>query len=320
MEGKLQVVFLGTSAFGLPALHALSQAGHRISAVVTQPDRPRGRGRRTSPSPIKDAAETLGLPVMQPERVGEFGAELADLSPDVLVSAAYGQFMTSAVRRSPRIAALNIHASLLPCYRGAAPIQWAVINGEKETGITVFRIISKMDAGPILASRAVPIGETETAGELEERLTHVGADLIVEVLEDLPAILAGQQPQDETRVTYAPKLEKKDGRLSFDSPLRSILNRVRGLQPRPGAYGDLQGEIARRVRILEVAPAGDPPEAAPPSGLEPGTIAAASDEGITVAVKDGLVLITRIQPEGGKPMPAADYLRGHPVAPGDRFV
>lgn len=312
MKRKLDIVFLGTSTFGLPALLACREDGHEILSVVTQPDRPRGRGRRSSPSPMKEAARRLGIPVLQPERVGEIVPDLERLSPDALVVAAYGQVLPGSVIRSPRLASLNIHGSLLPRYRGAAPIQWALIHGEKETGVTIFRIVRKMDAGPILASRTTPIGEAETAGELEERLARVGAEAIREVLGDLPGSLERESPQEESLVTYAPRLAKEDGHLSFDQPPGVIRNRVRGLSPRPGAFALLlsEGRAAERIRILETTLAeGD-------TGGSPGKVLRVTEAGFTVAARGGGVTVTRLQPEGGRPMTSADYLRGHPVAPG----
>ncbi|MCZ6602090.1 MAG: methionyl-tRNA formyltransferase, partial [Planctomycetota bacterium] len=179
-------------------------------SVVTQPDRPRGRGRKPSPTPLGEAASSQGLPLLRPEKVRDIKADLERLSPDVLVVAAYGQFLPTSIIRTPRLAALNIHASLLPRYRGAAPIQWAIVNGETETGITIFRIVKKMDAGPILATRRTTIDEMETAGELEERLASMGAEVMVETLADLPAALAKERPQDESAVTYAPRLQRDD--------------------------------------------------------------------------------------------------------------
>lgn len=315
MTRKLEIVFLGSSLFGLPALRAMTEAGHAIRAVVTQPDRRRGRGRQAASPPLKEHAAALGLAVLQPEKVGEIVPDLERIAPDAIVTAAYAQFLTSKVIRSPKIASINIHPSLLPRYRGAAPIQWAIINGDDETGVTIFRIVRRMDSGPILARRSVAIGESETAPDLEERLSRLGADLLLEVLEDLPAALEAEKVQDEALVTFAPRLKKDDGRLSFDRPSREIGNRVRGLQPWPGAYTAIRREGSEpvRVRILEARVGGDAPEA------PPGEVIEATDEGITVAAGEGWVMITRLQPEGGKEMPAADFLRGRPVSPGDRL-
>ncbi|MCZ6692002.1 MAG: methionyl-tRNA formyltransferase [Planctomycetota bacterium] len=316
VNGKLGIVFLGTSSFGLPSLRALQDDGHVILSVVTQPDRPRGRGRKPSPTSLGEAASSQGLPLLRPEKIRDIKADLERLSPDVLVVAAYGQFLPTSIIRTPRLAALNIHASLLPRYRGAAPIQWAIVNGETETGITIFRIVKKMDAGPILATRRTAIDEMETAGELEERLASMGAELMVETLSDLPAALVKERPQDESAITYAPRLQREDGHLSFDRPAKQILDRVRGLSPRPGAYGDLvrPGIEPERLRVLEANPE------VPGTDDPPGLVILADGNGILVAATDGAVRITMVQAAGGRSMSAAAYLRGHPVARGARFV
>lgn len=312
----LEVVFLGTSTFAVPALRSLNDQGHRIRSVVTQPDRPRGRGQKPAASPVKEAAESLGLSVLQPEQIKSIAGDLERLAPDALVVAAYGQFLSGRVIRAPRIAAINVHASLLPRYRGAAPVHWAILNGARESGVTIFRIVRKMDAGPILASRVTAIGDEETAGELEDRLAREGADLLAEVLEDLSGALRSEQPQDEEKATYAPRLQKEDGRLTFDRPPEDLRNRVRGLHPRPGAFSTLEraGKARERVRILQIA------VAAREGDASPGEVVRASKEGIIVAAAGGAVRITRLQREGGRPLTAASFLRGRSVSPGDRFV
>ena len=318
MTGPLQVVFFGTSPFGIPALQRMRAAGHEIAGVVTQPDRPRGRGRRPTPSPIKRAAAEIGCPVLQPERVRAALEDILRLEADVGVVAAYGQFLPTKVIEAPRLGSLNIHGSVLPRYRGAAPIQRAVMNGDAESGVTIFRIVRKMDAGPILATRSTPIGPDETAGDLEERLSVLGAELLVEVLADLPAALAAAAPQDESAVTFAPRLAKEEGHIDFDAPAGRLRHRVRGLHPWPGAFADLvrADGPTERLRLLRCEMAGRPAGEEVP----PGTVLAADDEGVLVACREGALRFTHRQRPGGKPLDAAAFLRGHAVRPGDRLA
>ncbi len=317
----MNLVFLGTPSFALPSLKSLAGSHHQISAVVTQPDKPRGRSGHPQPPPIKELALKHELRVLQPASVNEesFLKELKDLNPDIIVVVAFGQKLSRAFLDIPKICCINLHASLLPKYRGAAPINWAIINGETLTGVTVLRVVEKMDSGDILAQELIEIDPEETAGELEERLASVGAILLLEVLEgfELASILF--LPQRHELATMAPKLKKEDGLIKWTQPAQRIHNFVRGMNPRPGAYTFLPD--GKRLLILQskLVCEGLPGELSHP---KPGTIIRISEEGILVATNDeqgGALLITLLKPEGGKVMTASEYLRGHPLRLGDTF-
>ena len=238
----MRVIFLGTPAFAVPTLEGLVEAGHAVVCVVTQPDRPRGRGQQLTASPVKAAALRLGLPVYQPERVRrpEAVARLAELAPEVMVVVGYGQIIPQAVIDIPAHGIINVHASLLPKYRGAGPVQWAIANGETRTGVTTMRIDAGLDTGEMLLKAETDIGAEETAVELGARLAGMGAALLVETLQRLDTITP--EKQDGTQATYAPLLKKEDGRIDWRQPAQSIHNRVRGFQPWPGAYTRFRGQ------------------------------------------------------------------------------
>ena len=307
--GHLRIVFMGTPDFAVPALKAIHQRGHHIMRVMTQPDRPKGRGRRLSPPPVKVAAETLGLPVCQPPQVDDADvvAGLRALAPDALVVVAYGQILPAPVLKIPRFGAINIHASLLPKFRGAAPIQWAVISGEHETGVTTMMMDTGVDTGDILLSAATPIAENDTAQTLHDRLAEMGGPLILETLEGLAAGTLTPTPQDPERATTAPMLEKSDGIIDWGTPAKDIAARIRGLTPWPGAFTTIGGS---RVKVLAATVTASDEAAAP------GTVLRRFDNQLVVAAGRDALSITRVQGASGKQLAIADYLRGNPVPPG----
>jgi methionyl-tRNA formyltransferase len=310
-QAVLRVAFFGTPAFAVPTLSALLGAPHTVVGVVTQPDRPRGRGQKTTASPVKEAAMAAGLPVLQPAsaKTPEFLADLAALRPDIAVVAAYGQILPDAILGTPRLGMINVHASLLPRYRGAAPVHRAVINGDTETGVTIMRMITALDAGPILAAARVPIGLDETSADLERALAEVGARLLVETLEAIAAGRSHETPQDHP-VTYAPRLTRNDGRVDWTWPAARIHNLIRGLHPWPHASAFAGG---RRIILLRSRVAAGAP-AAPP-----GTILHASGDRLSVATGLGTLDLLEVQAEGRRPMAVREFLAGHPLAAGDRL-
>ena len=305
----MKILFYGTPEFALPTLEAVLRH-HEVVAVVTQPDRPAHRGQRLTPSPVKRRAEAAGLPVLQPERVRDPGwpERLRALGAEVAVVVAFGQILPKAVLEAPARGSINVHASLLPRYRGAAPIAWAIMRGERETGITTFLMDEGMDTGPVLLSASTPIGAGETAGELAERLSRLGAEVLVETLARLDALTPAPQRHDEA--TLAPRLKKLDGRLDWAHPARELTDRIRGCNPWPGALTATPGGPLRiwRARTLEGR---DP---APPGSL----VAAA--ETLAVTTGDGFVLPIDVQPESRRVVTWAEFLRGARLAPGARFT
>ena len=314
----MNLVFLGTPSFALPSLRSLAQSHHQISAVVTQSDKPRGRIGHPLPPPVKELALELGLRILQPDSVNEeyFLTELGGLSPDIIVVVAFGQRLSRAFIELPKICCINLHASLLPKYRGAAPINWAIINGETITGVTVLRVAEKMDSGDILAQDFVEIDPEETAGELEERLAHLGAPLLLKVLEGFELSNVCFLPQRHELATKAPKLKREDGLIKWAQPAQRVHNFIRGMNPRPGAYTFLpSGKRLLVLRSRLTTEVGV--ENIQPLPTKPGTIIRLSEEGILVVSNGNALWITHLQPEGGKAMTAAEYLRGHPLHEGE---
>ena len=290
----------------MPALEALRRH-HDVVAVVTQPDRPAHRGQRLTPPPVKQAALAAGIPVLQPARLRdpEWPERLAVLGADVAVVVAFGQILPKAVLDAPARGSINIHASLLPRYRGAAPIQWSIIRGETETGITTFRMDPGMDTGDILLMRAIPIGADETAGELFARLAPLGAEVIVETLARLDSIVP--QPQDHAGATLAPRLKKGDGTIDWARPARDIVNLARGCNPWPGATTSTPAGALTIWRAQAV-----------PATAGPGTLVSSGGV-LAVATGDGAVLPIEVQPESRRPMAWDDWLRGARLRAGDRL-
>lgn len=306
----MKLVYMGTPNFAVPPLRALKAAGHEIAGVVTRADKPAGRGRGISPPPVKLAALEMGLSVYQPVRIRQPEAvdRLCVLGPDIIVVAAYGQILSKEILSLPKYGCVNIHASLLPAYRGAAPINWAIINGEKQTGITIMQMDEGMDTGPILMQEALEIGPKDTAGSLTERLSALGARLIVEALGRIESGGIAPTQQDHSKATLAPLLKKEDGLIDWGRSADEIHNRARGLSPWPGAYTYLDG---RMIKILETEPV--------QGQAVPGHIVMA-DNDLIVGTGGGLIRILRLQPEARRPMTAQEFLRGHRNISGKFFV
>ena len=307
----MRAVFFGTSAFAVPSLERLAASRHTVLACVTQPDRPQGRGLAREPSPVKQAALRLGLRLEQPERLD--AAQLAPLAPDVGVVAAYGNMIRPALLALPARGMLGVHPSLLPKYRGAAPVTWAILNGETQIGVTIFRLNERLDAGAILRRQAVAIGPAEHAGLLLERLAELGAD---ELLSALDAIEEGREtavPQEEAQATFAPKLTKAHGRIDWRAPADVIGRLVRATVPWPGATTEWQGKPLR-VWAASAHAAGS--RASAPAG----TAVAVGDGIITVSAGQGTAVdLLEVQPSGRRRMSVREFLAGHPVRIGDRF-
>jgi len=307
---ELRTVFMGTPVFACDTLAGLIAAGLNLVGVYTQPDRPKGRGQKLTPSPVKELAVAHGLPVFQPERLRrpEAVEQLQTLKPDLIVVVAYGQILPQSVLDIPRFGCINVHASLLPKYRGAAPINQAIVDGEGETGITTMLMDAGLDTGAMLVKRALSIGDNETAGQLHDRLARLGRETMEETLRQLLAGELQPQPQDGAQSTYAPLMKKEDGCIDWTLPATAIHNRVRGLDPWPGAYTFLAGELLKVASTCVVAGHG-----------EPGTVLAASADGVTVACGQGALRIGALQLPGKRRLPASDFLRGQPLPAGTRL-
>jgi methionyl-tRNA formyltransferase len=294
---------MGTPAFAVPTLEQTVAAGHQVVAVFTQPDRPKGRGQKDSMPPVKQAALRLALPVYQPERVRrpEVVEQLRELAPDAMVVVGYGQIIPKAILDIPPHGIINVHASLLPKYRGAAPIQWAIARGETRTGVTTMRINEGLDTGDMLLKWETEIGSDENAVELGARLAEAGADLLVRTLAALATIRP--QPQDDAQATYAPILKKEDGKIHWQLSAREILNRIRGFEPWPGGYGFLRGQ---RIQITKAA-AGEPK-------LPPGALRVVNRKLYAGCGSGESIELQEVQLEGKKRMPAAAFLNGFPLS------
>lgn len=311
----VRVVFLGTPAFAVPTLERLLASAHEVAAVVTQPDRPRGRGQRVSESPVKQLAAARGLPVLQPERMKDpaFVEALAALAPDLGVVAAYGKMLPDRLLALPRLGMINVHASLLPAYRGAAPIHRAVMAGETETGITIIRLVREMDAGPMLRRAALPIDADDDAETLERALAALGAVTLLQAVDDLESGRAAEEEQDHARATFAPRLTRADGAIDWSRTAGQVHDQVRGLHPWPRAFSHLGGARYLIHRTAVVEPPGEAPAA-------PGQVLEAAGDRLVVAAGSGTaVAILEIQPEGRRALPARAFLAGHPLAPGTAF-
>jgi len=309
----LRIVYFGTPTFAIPPLEALLSSRHRVVAVVSQPDRPRGRGQQLRPTPTRELAETRGVPVLQPPRIRDesFLRAIRDLAPDLGVVAAFGRILPDELLTIPRLGMINVHASILPRYRGAAPIQRAVLAGDEETGVTIMRVVSELDAGPTFGIERVPIGPAATSGEVEALVARAGAPLLLRVVEDLAAGRAVETPQDHQQATYAPKVTKAEGAINWSESAAAIHDKVRGLQPWPLASTHLEDEryVIRRSAIHSAR-----------TTEPPGAVVEAHGDTLSVACGDGSVLrILEIQPEGRRSMTAREFLAGRHLAPGDRF-
>jgi len=311
MVTPLGIVFFGTPAFAERSLAALVDSPHRVVAVVTQPDRPRGRGQKLTPSPVKAFAESRSIPVLQPERMKDdvFASALGALAPDLAVVAAYGRILPQALIDLPRLGTINVHGSLLPRWRGAAPVHRAILAGDRETGITIMRLVQALDAGPMLSRVPVSIGENETSAELERRLADLGAALLVETINAIARGPVQETPQPEDGVTYAHRLERQESAIDWTRPAADIHNRIRGLQPWPLAVAMLHG---RRFALL-----GSEVVALVPSGHAPGAVVDVSADAIDVATGSGAVRLTRVQLEGKPAMSVRQFVNGHRIVVGD---
>ena len=313
------VVFFGTPQFAVPTLQQLLASRHRVSGVVTQPDRPRGRGQKITDAPVKALALDRGLPVIQPDRLREprVADTLRSWEPEIGVVVAYGRIIPENLLEIPRFGMINVHASLLPKYRGAAPIHRAVINGETETGVTIMRVARSLDAGDMFARLTRPIDPEETSDVVERDLSHLGARLLLEVLDGIDAGTAIEEQQDHLAATLAPKITRDDGLIDWTMPAASVHNQVRGLYPWPHAFTYLDGSRLIVLRTKVVADSSTTGRA----DTAPGTIVGVSRDAIQVATGSSERLsIDEVQPEGKRPMPVRDYLAGRPLQVGARFT
>jgi methionyl-tRNA formyltransferase len=309
----LRVAFFGTPAFAVPTLDALLASRHQVVGVVTRPDRPRGRGHVTSDAPVKARALAAGTPVLQPDRLRDpvFTDAFGALGADLAIVAAYGKILPESLIATPRLGMINVHASLLPRYRGAAPVHRAVIAGERETGVTIMRVVKALDAGPMLAKARRAIGADETSDAVEADLARLGASLLVEVVDGLAVGRAEEVPQDEAAATYAARLTREDGHVDWTAPAARVHNLIRGLHPWPHASSVLDG---KRLILLESRLGVGP---APPGA--PGVVLESEGDRFVVAAGAGAVRLLRVQPEGKRPLSAREFLAGHRVPAGARF-
>jgi len=306
----IRTVFMGTPAFAVPTLDVLLQAGLNLVGVYTQPDRPKGRGQALAAPPVKELALRHHIPVFQPQklRAPEVVEELRVLAPDLIVVVAFGQILPQSVLKIPRYGCINVHASLLPKYRGAAPINQAIIDGETETGITTMLMDVGLDTGPMLLKRSLAIGPDESAGELHDRLCLLGGETMVATLQQLLRGELHPQRQDDSHTCYASMLKKEDGRINWSQSAQQIHNRIRGLAPWPGAYTELHGESLKLFLSRVEAGAG-----------EPGTILVPAADSVRIACGSGVLAVRELQLPGKKRLAAADFLRGCPLPVGSRL-
>lgn len=309
----MKIVFMGTPAFAVPSLRMLLEEGYEVVAVVTQPDRPQGRKKTLAPSPVKEAALELGLPVLQPERMRrpEAVAELAAYEPDLIVTAAYGQILPKSVLELPKNGCVNVHGSLLPKYRGGAPIQRCIINGEKVTGVTLMYMAEGLDTGDMISRVEVPIEDEDTSGTMFGKLSIAGRDLLKA---EMPRLAAGRVEatvQDDSEATYAPNLSREDERIDWTAGSLATYNRIRGLVPFSGAFTLWNDET------FKVWAAAKPDNGSSAGGnTAPGTVLSVSERGVEVKTGDGILMLTTVQPAGKKAMSAADFSRGASLKPG----
>lgn len=311
----MKIIFWGTASFGLPALESLLKSGHEILAIVTQPDRPQGRGKKIIPSPIKSLAEQKKIPVYQPERSRDHSLVnlLKSLAPEIMIVIAYGQILSLDILSIPPRGCLNVHASILPKYRGAAPIPWAILQGEKRTGVTTMFMDEGLDTGPILLIRETDISMEESAGELHDRLAKIGADLLLETLAGLAEGNIKPQPQDHAQATYAPKITKEMARINWQLPASQLFNHLRAFDPWPGAYTYLNHQLFKifRPRFFQ--------------GMDelneepPGTIVEANNEEITIATGRGYLKVREVQLANRPRMKVSEFLHGHKLVSGMRL-
>jgi len=310
----MKIIFFGTSSFATSPLLSLIRSEHKMLAVVTQPDKKSGRGLVKSFSPAKLIAQKYDLSVYQPKNVAskDFINTLEALKADVFVVAAFGQILPKEVLSIPKLYSINIHPSLLPKYRGAAPVNWAILKGEKISGVTIFKMTEEMDAGDIIAAKKVDINDDDTALSLGDKLSKVSSELLMHTLKAIEKKKVHPIAQNSQEASYAPKLKKSDGCISWGKTSKEILNHIKGMIPWPAAYTHVDRRLIKvwKIKVLDNEAKAD---------VEPGTVMRADNEGIVVRTKDGAVLIYELQPEGKKKMTAAAYCRGHKIEPGKRF-
>ena len=304
----MRILFMGTPDFAVPSLQTLLDAGHEVCGVFTQPDKPKNRGMKLQPPPVKVLAQEHNIPVYQPTSVKDGTALeiIQELAPELIVVAAYGRILPNSILEYPAKGCINVHSSLLPKFRGAAPIHWAVVSGETETGVTIMHMAQELDAGDIIDQIRTPIDPDESVETVHDRLAELGGKILVEVVEKIANGTATRTPQDGTQATYAPMLSRELSNIDWTQPAKAIHDKIRGLSPWPAASTNIISDTI--IKIFGSANLGENTSAAP------GTIVAAGKQGIDVACGDGKVLrITQLQAPGGKRMAAADYLRGHPI-------
>jgi methionyl-tRNA formyltransferase len=303
----MKIVFMGTPEFAVPSLKALVDSGEEVAAVVAQPDKPQGRGLKLSPPPTKVFAEERGIPVLQPQgiRTEAFLRDLAELNPDIIIVAAYGKILPRSILELPPFGCINVHASMLPEYRGAAPVNWAIARGEKVTGVTIMRMDEGMDTGDILLTREVPIDDDDTGETLSGKLSLAGAELLLMALENLKRGELHPLKQDDSLATYAPMLKKEDGRIDWSKPAGEIRNLIRGMLPWPGAFTLLGGKL---LKIYKAA-------ISEGEGKE-GEVITAPQGVLRVVTGKGALDILELQIEGGKRLPSKDFLSGRKIEPG----
>lgn len=304
----MRILFMGTPDFAVPSLQALLDAGHEICGVFTQPDKPKNRGMKLQPPPVKVLALAHDIPVFQPASVKDGTALeiIEQLAPELIVVAAYGRILPNAILEYPSKGCINVHSSLLPKFRGAAPIHWAVVSGETETGVTIMHMAQELDAGDIIDQIRTPIDPDESVEAVHDRLAELGGKILVDVVAQLAAGTATRTPQDGSKATYAPMLSRELSNIDWTQSAKAIHDKIRGLSPWPAASTNIISDTT--IKIFGSANLGEATSA------QPGTIIAAGKQGIDVACGDGKVLrITQLQAPGGKRMAAADYLRGHPI-------
>lgn len=309
MADRPRIVFMGTPDFAVPSLEACAELGE-VVLVVTQPDKPKGRGQEVAPPPVKAWALAHGLPVQQPEKLKatRFHETLAPLRPDVAVVAAYGKILPPELLAVPRRGCVNVHGSILPRWRGAAPIQWAIASGDPTTGVCLMQMEAGLDTGPVIACREIPIGPADTGGSMHDTLARLGADVL---RAELLPFLRGERavtPQDDARATLAPMLKKEDGRLDFRLPARTLECRLRAFTPWPGAFTSLEGKLLKVVRARVGSGRG-----------EPGEVLAAGSEGVEIACGEGSLVLEQVLPEGKRAMSAAQFVAGRALAKGAKL-
>ena len=307
----MRVIFMGTPDFATGTLEEIVKAGHEVVGVVTQPDKPKGRGKTMMPTPVKETALKYNLPVYQPRKVREpeFVELLRSLKPDVMVVAAFGQIITKEILEMPKYGCINVHASLLPAYRGAAPIQWAVINGDKESGVAIMQMDEGIDTGDMIEKAVVPIAEDETGGSLFDKLSHTGAKLCVKVLKDLEEGTAvGKKQPEESTTPYAKMIDKKMGEVDWKKSAKEIEQLIRGLNPWPSAYTKVHGKTLKlwKAKVLLET-----------SQMKPGQIVKVTKDSLAVQTGQGMLEIQELQLEGKKRMDTSSFLRGYALAEGE---